>query len=324
MVMFNLYNAKTPDKKIGNSINSNGTQVTHTFEGPIDQDAQMILEVVPPKAIVRLGGEYTVQAVAGMVFESGSTGAAVSVQDPILGRRFRTLYCNNTRDPACKLFSFEAGGSVVLPGGDRGTWRLFDAERGVYVIAAGGHRQSLKLKPGVGLVNVSDGRVGGVGGSALASGLVQRSMAPVHKSCGRVARIRCCFKRRLSLHTGGIPSRLAAKNFAARLARNVTQHGADCAPRTSPIDSPFKRIQTALELALLWGDRPPIGAWSLKRYQFFASEPEPWKSIIAATSGAPGSIGVEHRAGSLKVLSPRAWRSTVYFQWRLWGLPRER
>jgi hypothetical protein len=44
---------------------------------------------------------------------------------------------------------------VALPGKEEGTWRLFDRERGVYIVAIGNERRSLKLKPGVGLQQVN-------------------------------------------------------------------------------------------------------------------------------------------------------------------------
>ena len=68
-------------------------------------------------------------------------------------RRFRTSGCNS--DAQCGI-RFLPDGVIALPNGKRGTWRLFDRERSVYVIVIGDQRQSVKLKPGVGLVQAQD------------------------------------------------------------------------------------------------------------------------------------------------------------------------
>jgi len=154
-VAFSLYDVRTPDKKITNVIESKGEEVVHTFSGPVESRCQMVIEVVPPTSIVRAGGEYQIQAVTGITFLGGASDApAVGPSgDPILTRHFRTFGCNN--DAQCGI-RFLPGGVVALANGDRGAWRLFDPARSVYVIVIGNQRQSVKLKPGVGLVRVQE------------------------------------------------------------------------------------------------------------------------------------------------------------------------
>jgi hypothetical protein len=113
-----------------------------------------VIEVVPPKAVVRAGGDYQIQAVKGIKFLGASPASSDTPgSDPILSRHFRTFGCNN--DAECSI-RFLPGGVVALSAGERGSWRLFDRERRVYVIVIANQRQSLKLKPGIGLVKAQD------------------------------------------------------------------------------------------------------------------------------------------------------------------------
>jgi hypothetical protein len=148
---FNLYDIRTPGKKIANVIESKGEEVLHTFSGPSESRCQMVIEVVPPKSAIRAGGEYHIQGVTGVTFLGA--GAAGPEGDPILARHFRTFGCDN--DGQCGI-RFLPAGVIALANGDRGSWRLFDPARSVYVIVVENQRQSLKLKPGVGLVRVEE------------------------------------------------------------------------------------------------------------------------------------------------------------------------
>jgi hypothetical protein len=153
---FNLYDIQTPGKKITNVIESKGEEVLHTFSGPVESRCQMVIEVVPPESLVRAGGEYQVQAVTGITFLGAGVPSAPGAGpggDPILNRHFRALGCNN--DVQCGI-RFLPDGAIALGNGGRGSWRLFDPARSVYVIVIGNQRQSLKWKPGVGLVRVQE------------------------------------------------------------------------------------------------------------------------------------------------------------------------
>lgn len=153
---FNIYDIKSPDKKFFKPVESSGERVTQIVEGPSEAEHQMVIEVVPPKALVRAGGDYQIEGVKGVKFLGGSpapSGSAAS--EPILSRHFRTFGCNRAQ---CGI-RFQPGGVVALPSGENGSWRLFDRERQVYVIVIGNQRQSLKWKPGIGLVQVQDEQI---------------------------------------------------------------------------------------------------------------------------------------------------------------------
>jgi hypothetical protein len=150
-VAFNIYNAATPDKKFTKVLESMGREVSEVIEGPSEEAHQMVIEVVPPKALVRAGGDYQIQAVQGVDFVGAKQSVAGA--DPIVTRHFRVFGCNNTAQCTVR---FLPGGTVALPGQEQGTWRLFDRERSVYIITVGNQRKSLKLKPGVGLEQVND------------------------------------------------------------------------------------------------------------------------------------------------------------------------
>lgn len=81
-IAFNIYNAATPDKKFTKVLESMGRDVTEVIEGPSEADHQMVIEVVPPRAIVRAGGDYQIQAVQGVDFigarQSDASGADLS------------------------------------------------------------------------------------------------------------------------------------------------------------------------------------------------------------------------------------------------------
>ena len=111
----------------------------------------MVIEVVPPKAIVRAGGDYQIQAVQGVEL-AGARQPDARGADPIVTRHFRISGCTNAAQCTAR---FLPSGVVALPGKEEGTWRLFDRERSVYIVTIGNQRRSLKLKPGVGLEQVS-------------------------------------------------------------------------------------------------------------------------------------------------------------------------
>lgn len=148
-----MYAPKTPDKKFSKTLFSTGEEVEYTIEGPCPGDCTEVLAILPPRAAVNLGGEYKIQAIQGVRFAEGTKTEA----DSILTHHFRKFGCNDT-DPQCAI-SFLPNGVLALPGGERGTWRLFDSDRGIYVLVIGNQRQSLKFKPGVGLVGIDGNEI---------------------------------------------------------------------------------------------------------------------------------------------------------------------
>ncbi len=143
-----MYPPKTPDKKFTKTLFSTGEEVEYTIEGPCPGECTEVLAILPPRAAVNLGGEYKIQAIQGVRFGE----QAKAEPDSIVTHHFRKFGCNDT-DPQCAI-SFLPNGVIALPGGDRGTWKLFDQDKGIYVLVIGSERQSLKFKPGVGLVAI--------------------------------------------------------------------------------------------------------------------------------------------------------------------------
>lgn len=108
------------------------------------QRAKIIISVSAPRgSLVRQGGDYEI-IVSGAVDLSASSGPQA---EPIV----RT-YSNGDFGAV----RFDANGTLETEDGTRGTWKLFDAARRVYVITIGNRRFSLKLMPGQGLVNPSN------------------------------------------------------------------------------------------------------------------------------------------------------------------------
>ncbi|WP_180541904.1 hypothetical protein, partial [Nevskia soli] len=143
-----MYPPNAPDKKFTKTLFSTGDEVEYTIEGPCAAECTEVLAILPPRAAVNLGGDYKIQAIQGIRFAE----AAKTEPDSIVTHHFRKFGCNDT-DPQCAI-SFLPNGVIALPGGDRGTWKLFDQDRGIYVLVIGNQRQSLKFKPGVGLVSI--------------------------------------------------------------------------------------------------------------------------------------------------------------------------
>lgn len=148
-----MYNPKTPNQKFSKTLFSSGEETEFTIEGPCAGDCYEVLAILPPRAAVNLGGEYQIQAIQGVKFADPVN----TDRDSIETHHFRKFGCNDN-DPQCAI-SFLANGVISLPGGDRGTWRLFDRDRGIYVIVIGDQRQSLKFKPGVGLVGIDGNEI---------------------------------------------------------------------------------------------------------------------------------------------------------------------
>lgn len=106
--------------------------------------AKLIVSVAAPRGgLIRQGGDYELTVTGDVDF----SGAAAPRAEPIV----RT-YSNGTFGAV----RFDANGTLEAEDGTRGTWRLFDASRQVYVVTIGDRRFSVKLMPGQGLVDPAD------------------------------------------------------------------------------------------------------------------------------------------------------------------------
>jgi hypothetical protein len=113
--------------------------------GKLDRKQKVILEVMPPpNGLVRSGGDYQLEATGAVEFaRPENTGVDPIVKTYVGGRGL------------CK---FLADGRVEAADGTEGKWKLFDADTKSYSVVFPGYSpESLKLVPGRGLVDASDG-----------------------------------------------------------------------------------------------------------------------------------------------------------------------
>ncbi len=114
------------------------------IEYSVRQRAKFIVSVAAPRGgLVRQGGDYELTVTGDADFSDSAAPHA----EPIL----RT-YSNGTFGAV----RFDANGTLEAEDGTRGTWRLFDPARKVYVVTVGARRFSVKLMPGQGLVDPGD------------------------------------------------------------------------------------------------------------------------------------------------------------------------
>lgn len=143
----------TDDKKtwrVIKTVTGNRTQSEATFtSNKLDRKVTIIVSVAPPNQnLLRMGGDYEIEATGDVAF-----GGAASAEDPIV----------RTYDPMTMHYSEEYGatkfladGTVVTANGFTGTWKVFDKESRIYVVALGRIRYSLQYRPGYGLVRPKD------------------------------------------------------------------------------------------------------------------------------------------------------------------------
>jgi hypothetical protein len=107
----------------------------------LKQRARMMVSVAAPRgSLVRQGGDYELIVSGDVDFSN----AGAPQPEPIA-----RSYANGDFGAV----RFDANGTLETEDGTRGAWRLFDAERRVYVVTIGGRRFSVKLMPGQGLVD---------------------------------------------------------------------------------------------------------------------------------------------------------------------------
>ncbi len=131
---------------ISKVLTSQGAPVDTTFEGELKTPTRVIVSVVPPSnALLRVGGNYEIEATGSVSFGPANTATA-----PIVG--VYKQMCGYTKPLGdCK---FSADGKVVTTSGVSGDWKLFDEDTQIYVVNIDGEeRHSLKFVPGRGLLD---------------------------------------------------------------------------------------------------------------------------------------------------------------------------
>lgn len=122
----------------------NSSEATFTADN-VKSRMKIIVSVIPPNQnLVRMGGEYELEATGNVQFTNASSTA-----DPIV----RTYDSKVNSYGATK---FLADGSVVAMDGSRGTWKSFDPENRIYTVQIDQFRFSVQYLPGYGLVRTSD------------------------------------------------------------------------------------------------------------------------------------------------------------------------
>lgn len=126
-------------------LTSQGEPVDTTFTGELKTPTKVVLSVNPPtNALVRVGGNYEIEASGAVAFGPASNVA------PIVGvYKQMSGYTKLLGD--CK---FTVDGKIVTTSGATGNWKIFDEGTQVYVInIEGEERHSLKFIQGRGLVD---------------------------------------------------------------------------------------------------------------------------------------------------------------------------
>lgn len=125
----------------------NASEATFTAE-KVGKKMKIIVSVAPPnQKLVRMGGEYELEATGDVAFDP------VSTQDAIV----RTYEAKvGYGDETYGTTKFNADGTIDTANGYRGTWKLFDRENRIYTVVVGKYRVSVQYLPGYGLVRPDD------------------------------------------------------------------------------------------------------------------------------------------------------------------------
>lgn len=122
----------------------NSSEATFTADN-VNSRMKIIVSVIPPNQnLVRMGGEYELEASGNVQFAEASSKA-----DPIV----------QTYDSKMNSYGatrFMADGSIVASDGTTGTWKAFDPENRIYTVQIESFKFSLQYLPAYGLVRTSD------------------------------------------------------------------------------------------------------------------------------------------------------------------------
>ena len=132
--------------RVVKTVTSNKLQREATFTADnVKNRMKIVVSIAPPNQnLVRMGGDYEIEANGSVEFASASTKT-----DPII----RTYDSKMNSYGATR---FLANGTIVASDGTTGTWTTFDAENRIYTIQIESFKMSLQYLPGYGLVKTSD------------------------------------------------------------------------------------------------------------------------------------------------------------------------
>ena len=126
----------------------NQTDATFTAE-KVKNRMKIIIAVAPPSGtLLRMGGEYEIEATGAVQFDEVKSAA-----DPIV-RTYepKVAYGGNVYGTT----KFLADGTLETANGYHGTWKLFDRENQIYTVVIDNFRVSVRYRPGYGLVKPDD------------------------------------------------------------------------------------------------------------------------------------------------------------------------
>lgn len=122
----------------------NGSEITFSADKIVKQQTIIVAISPPNQNLLRMGGDYEIEATGNVMFNSSENEA-----DPIVRSYDSKMnYYGATR--------FLADGTIVASDGTRGTWTAFDPENRLYSITIGEFKFSAKYRAGYGLVRPSD------------------------------------------------------------------------------------------------------------------------------------------------------------------------
>ncbi len=121
-----------------------------TYDGTVTQRTRVMVGVSPVNSkLVRQTTPYVIVVSGNVSFGSGAGGP-----DPIVGVYSQKMLFQG--EPAMGAVKFLANGTIVTSNGGSGTWKLFDADSGIYSVTIGGRRMTLTLQRGRGLVDTGN------------------------------------------------------------------------------------------------------------------------------------------------------------------------
>jgi hypothetical protein len=140
------FNPKTQGSEMSFKATPNGT----TYDGSVNQRTRVLVGVSPVNSkLVRQTTPYNFVVTGNVSFADSSAGP-----DPIVGLYAQKLMFQG--DTPLGAVKFLANGTIVTSNGGQGSWKLFDADSGIYSVTVGGRQMTLTLQRGRALVDTGN------------------------------------------------------------------------------------------------------------------------------------------------------------------------
>jgi hypothetical protein len=137
-------------KTAGSAMTFKNLATGVTYDGTVTQRTRVLVGVSPVNSkLVRQTTPYTIVVTGNVSFGSDSGGP-----DPIVGVYAQKLMFQG--EPPLGAVKFLASGAIVTSNAGAGSWKLFDADSGIYAVTIGGRRMTLTLQRGRGLVDTGN------------------------------------------------------------------------------------------------------------------------------------------------------------------------